>query len=409
MSDLSPSQSGRRDVYTVSRFNAEVRRLLLDHFRPIWVEGEISNLSRPASGHIYFSLKDADAHVRCAMFRGRNRALDFEPEDGMQVLIHARADLYEARGNFQLIVNFMELAGRGDLHRRFERLKNKLAKEGLFDVEHKYPIPEFPQCIGIVTSRDSAALHDVLVTLKRRMPAIEVVVYPTQVQGDRAAASVCRMIEIANARREADVLILARGGGSLEDLWTFNEEPVARAVAASELPIITGIGHEVDFTIADFVADDCAPTPTAAAQRASPDRAALARNTRDLFRRFENLLTGRLGAAEQTLELQYARLLRFHPATRIEHWMQRMDEAAERLYAAVHGFTSGTDQTLAQFDVRLQALNPLATLARGYSITTDERGRLVRSVDTLRPGRKISVRVEDGRIEAVTEKLRREN
>ncbi len=444
----------QRKVYTVSRLNGEVRRLLLDHFEPIHLEGEISNLAQPASGHVYFSLKDDNAQVRCAMFRSRNRTLGFKPENGMQVLVHARVDLYEVRGDFQLIVNFMEVAGRGELHRRFEQLKRKLADEGLFDQARKRPIPEIPRRVGVVTSRDGAALHDVLTTLKKRFPATEVVVYPTPVQGDEAPAAICRMIETANSRRETDVLILARGGGSLEDLWAFNEERVARAVAASALPIITGIGHEVDFTIADFVADDHAPTPTAAAQRASPDRNALLQNVAGLHRRMKSRLTERLRAAGQTLTLQQSQLMRFHPAARIEQWMQKMDEAAERLRLGAKSFTDDAARRLAflkaaldhraplgdvraaaarsanaakamnlaaertvqarrhrldQLSARLDALSPLATLQRGYAIAVNEQGAAIRTIGSVEVGQKIEVRVADGRIGAAVEKLRRKD
>ncbi len=443
----------KRSVYTVSRFNAEVRQLLLDRFKPIWLEGEISNLSRPASGHIYFSLKDDAAQIRCAMFRGRNHALGFEPESGMQVMVHARADLYEVRGEFQLIVNFMEIAGHGELRRRFEQLKLKLAKEGLFEQARKRPIPRFPRRVGVVTSDNGAALHDILTTLGSRFPAIETVVYPTPVQGGEAPASICRMLEVANARREVDVLIVARGGGSLEDLWAFNEEQVARAIAASDLPVITGIGHEVDFTISDFVADERAPTPTAAAQRVSPNRHALAQTLTDFRRRLESRLKHRLETAGQALALRQSQLLRFHPAAQIEQWMQRMDETAERLRLVMRELTRAAGQRLVllqttllhrmplprvhaarvrlgsaadtlglaanhalaerrhrlqRLAARLHALSPLATLQRGYSITTDEQGRIVRSIGALAAGQKIEVRVEDGRIEAAVNELRRE-
>ncbi len=442
----------KRNVYTVSRFNAEVRQLLLDKIEPVWLEGELSNLSQPASGHIYFSLKDNAAQIRCAMFRGRNRALGFGPENGMQVTVHARADLYETRGDFQLIVNFMELSGHGELHRRFEQLKRKLAQEGLFEPARKRAIPKFPRRVGVITSTDGAALHDVLATLNRRLPMIEVCVYPTPVQGVEATASICRMLKVANARRETDVLILARGGGSLEDLWAFNEEQVARAIAASELPVITGIGHDVDFTISDFVADERAPTPTAAAQHASPDRRALTQSVTDFHRRLNRGLAARLETAGQTLVLRRSQLLRFHPAARIEQRMQRLDEVAERLRLSLRELIAATGHRLAllsaalnyrapiervrtartrtanaagalnlaakhllenrrhrceRLAVRLHALSPLATLKRGYSITTDERGRVVRSVGNLAAGQQIGVRVEDGRIEASVKKLRK--
>ena len=445
----TPGGNGRR-VYTVSHLTGEIRRLLLDGLGPVWVEGEISNLSRPASGHVYFSLKDNAAQVRCAMFRNRNRALDFEPENGIRVTVHARADLYETRGDFQLIIHSMNVSGRGELHQRFERLKRKLAREGLFEPGRKRAIPKIPRRVGVITSRDGAALHDVLTTLERRMPAIDVFVYPTPVQGAGASAAICRMLETANARREADVLVLARGGGSLEDLWPFNEERVARAIAASDLPVITGIGHDVDVTIADFAADSHAPTPTAAAQHASPDCRALAQSLAELHRRFDNQVTGRLNAAAQTLAIQQTRLLHLHPAARVEQRMQRLDEAGERLRTGLRKLIDDAGRRLVllratlnyhvpsgrvraartraggaegalnlavkyalenrrhhleRLAARLRALSPLATLKRGYSITTDKHGRIVHSIRALAAGQKVRIRVEDGSIDASVEKL----
>lgn len=441
-------------VYTVSRFNAEVRQLLLDQLGLVWIEGEISNFSRPVSGHMYFSIKDSNAQIQCAMFRGRNRTLGFDPENGMQVLVQARPDFYELRGNFQLVVNHMKVHGRGDLHTRFERLKHKLKKEGLFDPQRKRQIPALPRCIGVITSEDGAALHDILATLGKRFSAIEVIVYPTLVQGDRAPAAICNTIELANARREAEVLILARGGGSLEDLWAFNEEQVARAIAASSLPIVTGIGHEIDFTIADFVADDHAPTPTAAAQRASPDGREIMKNITSLPQRMEILMTAKLKAVKQTLNLCHSQLLRFHPISRIEQWLQRVDEAGKRLiraaqkraeaerqnllltrsalvhhaplerihtaqtrlaadsrqmaFAAQHNFGRQRHR-LQQLEECLQPLSPMATLRRGYSVTTDSGGKIIRSVQSLTAGQKISIRIEKGQIEARVQKLLRQN
>ena len=449
MLDFEPTKNERK-IYTISEFNAEISQLLLDHVSPAWLEGEISNLSRPASGHIYFTLKDAEAQIRCAMFRGRNRALSFKPESGMQVTVHARADLYAVRGDFQLIVNFMEISGHGELQRQFEQLKHKLDEEGLFDQSRKQPLPKIPKRVGVITSKSGAALHDVLTTLNQRFPAIEVFVYPTLVQGDEAPNNICRMLEVANQRKEADVLILARGGGSLEDLWAFNEERVARAIAASALPIITGIGHEVDFTIADFVADNHAPTPTAAAQHVSPDRRELARHLVGLQRHFESHVANRLAAAGQTLALKRSQLLQFHPETRIERWMQRLDDVDEQLHSHIKGLIRSNDQrlTLARMALtyqtplkqlraaqtrtlgatqalnlavqhqleshhhrlerlsgRLNVLSPFATLKRGYSLTTDEWGRIVRSINALTVGKQVKIRIADGHIDAAVKRL----
>ncbi|MGH8589316.1 MAG: exodeoxyribonuclease VII large subunit, partial [Gammaproteobacteria bacterium] len=239
-----------RDIYTVTRLNREARAILEDGFPPLWVEGEVSNLARPASGHLYFSLKDAQCQVRCALFRSRNSGLSFDPVNGMQVLAHAQVSLYEGRGDFQLIVEHLDPAGEGRLRLALEALKRRLQAEGLFSEEHKIPLPALPRAVGVITSRSGAAIRDVLSILKRRFPALPVVVYPVPVQGAGAGAEIARAFFVADRRKDCDVLILARGGGSLEDLWAFNEESVARAIYACELPVVTGIGHEIDFTIA---------------------------------------------------------------------------------------------------------------------------------------------------------------
>ncbi|MDX1433546.1 MAG: exodeoxyribonuclease VII large subunit, partial [Gammaproteobacteria bacterium] len=273
MSDsIAHSRNGAiRDVYTVSELNMQARALLEERFPRIWVQGEISNLARPRSGHIYFSLKDDRCQLRCAMFRMHNQRIDFTPEDGMQVLAQGRVSIYPERGDFQLIVQFLEEAGAGALRRAFEALKQRLAAEGLFDEALKRPIPALPRQIGVVTSPTGAALHDIVSILARRFPAIPVLVYPVPVQGADAAPEIARMLDVASARAECDVLILARGGGSLEDLWAFNDEGVARAIRRSQVPVVTGVGHEVDVTIADFAADARAATPSAAAELVSPD------------------------------------------------------------------------------------------------------------------------------------------
>ena len=262
-----------REVYTVSSLNREARRIIEGQLGVVWVEGEISGLARPGSGHLYWRMKDESAQLRCAMFRSQNRLLNFRPGDGQHVLARGRVSIYEPRGEYQLVVEYLEEVGEGLLRRRFEELKRKLATEGLFDAERKRDKPELPRRIGVVTSPSGAAVRDIVTVLARRFPAIPVLIYPTAVQGTGAAAEIASALELADHRGECDLLILARGGGSLEDLWSFNEEAVARAMAAVSIPIISGVGHEIDFTIADFVADVRAPTPSGAAELAVPDQA----------------------------------------------------------------------------------------------------------------------------------------
>ena len=261
-----------RDIYTVSDLNARARVILEECFKTIWVSGEISNLAKPNSGHLYFSLKDERAQVRCAFFRNSQRGLRFTPENGQHVLVQAQVSFYAARGDFQLIVSQMEMAGAGALQVAFEQLKQRLHKEGLFSQAHKKKLPLFPKCLGIITSPTGAAIRDILKVLQRRFSSIPIIIYPTLVQGDKAADQISMAIQRATQRKECDVLILARGGGSLEDLWPFNEEKVARAMFHCPIPIVTGIGHEIDVTIADFVADQRASTPSAAAEMVSPNQ-----------------------------------------------------------------------------------------------------------------------------------------
>ena len=272
---MNSSNNSSRDIYSVSRLNAEIRAVLEGSFPLLWVEGEISNLSTPRSGHSYFSLKDSHAQVRCALFRGKRLLLRFQPNDGDQVLIRARISLYEARGDFQLIVEHMESAGAGALQRAFDELKAKLDKEGLFDTSRKKALPAYPRRIGIITSATGAAVRDILQVLQRRFPALPVLIYPVPVQGQNASREISHALKLADQRQDCDLLILARGGGSLEDLAAFNDENLARTIAALETPIISAVGHEIDFTIADFVADRRAPTPSAAAELATIDQQVL--------------------------------------------------------------------------------------------------------------------------------------
>lgn len=321
-----------KDIYPVSRLVREARVLLEGSFPLLWVEGEISNLAMPASGHIYFTLKDEVAQVRCAMFRNRNRQLRFTPENGMQVLLRARVSLYEGRGEFQLIVEHMEEAGSGALQRAYEALKQRLGQEGLFDEAHKKPIPTLPQTIGIISSPDGAAMHDILSVLKRRFPAVDVVLYPVAVQGETSARQLVEALQLADARKDCDVLILSRGGGSLEDLWSFNDEKLARAIFDCELPVISAVGHEIDFTIADFVADVRAATPSAAAEMAVPDG-------QQLLARVEGLMQRLTARTRQWLSGEQRHLLHLQrrlpsPGLQIRQQRQTLEQFRHMLDAA---------------------------------------------------------------------------
>ena len=353
-----------REVYTISRLNQEVRALLEGHFPLLWIEGEISNLARPSSGHLYFALKDEQAQVRCALFRMRNRGLGFTPDNGMQVLVRARVSLYEGRGEFQLIVEEMEQAGDGALRRAFELLKQRLAAQGLFDAAHKRPLPRLPQRIGVITSPTGAALRDILTTLRRRFPAIPVLIYPVPVQGVGAADKIARAVRLASERADCDVLILARGGGSLEDLWAFNEEVVAHAVYDCRIPLVAGIGHETDITIADFAADQRAATPTAAAELVSPD----ATEWIQQFARYQR----RLGARIQTQIKYHRQALRGlaqrvqHPRQRLLRQAQRLDELEQRLHHARRMVYRHAVSRLAELKAHLQRHSPMQRLIQAH-------------------------------------------
>ena len=435
-----------RDIYTVGRLNREARGILEAGLPSLWITGELSNLSRPASGHWYFTLKDEAAQVRCAMFRQRNLAVRFAPRDGMQVLLRARVGLYEARGEFQLVADHLEEAGEGELRRRFEALKQKLASEGLFDAGRKRAPPRFPRRIGIVTSATGAALRDVLQVLRRRCPAVPILLYPVPVQGVGAAREIAAQLALADRRSEVDVLLLVRGGGSLEDLWAFNEETLARALAAVEIPVISGIGHEIDFTIADFVADIRAPTPSAAAELAVPDAGAwldsLGISLRRLAAAALRVLRDRSAAVARGL----GRLNALHPAQAIAQRSQRLDELQARALSAVRRATVGRDEQLrrlrAELEIHspatrvaallqrmqhaearlspavrhglaiasgrlqaaarsLQATSPLATLGRGYAIVTlAANGALVTDAALAPPGTEVEARLARGRLRA---------
>ncbi len=402
-------------LVTVSELNRRVRALLENQFEVLWVAGELSNVKKAPSGHWYFCLKDPAAQIECAMFRTRAQFLDFRPENGQQVEVRARVTLYEARGTFQLTVEEIRKAGLGVLYEAFEKLKAKLQAEGLFDPERKRALPAFPRAIGIVTSPAAAALRDVLTTLARRARMVPIILYPAQVQGESAAAQIARAIAVANARAEVDVLIVARGGGSLEDLWAFNEEVVARAIAASLLPIVSGVGHETDFSIADFVADLRAPTPTAAAVAASPDRVARREEIAAIRRRLGRDVRRILEVGAQRLDGAARRLLT--PAQRVHRDHERVAQLARRLrralpdVAAERRATARFRDELAGSLARalrertraierlrgaLAHLDPTQVLGRGYSIVRDADGRVRATSRGLARGEMLDITFSEG-------------
>jgi exodeoxyribonuclease VII large subunit len=397
-----------RTVYSVSRLNREVRGLLESGLGQLWVQGEISNLSRPASGHWYFSLKDRDAQVRCAMFRMRNTRTGFTPRDGQQVLVRARVSLYEPRGDYQLLVEELEDAGLGALQRAFEQLKQRLIAEGLFAPEHKRPLPIAPRRIGVITSPSGAAIRDILHILERRFAAAAVIIYGVPVQGAAAAPAIAAAIDLACARAECDVLILARGGGSLEDLWAFNDERVARAIHRAHLPLVTGIGHEIDFTIADFVADVRAPTPSGAAELVVPDGSIWRARLAQLHQRFAAAMRRTLSAERARLTDVTARLQASHPGTRLQALAQRLDELEARLQFALQRRLERQEARLATLARALSAVSPLATLERGFAVVTRARdGQLITAAAQVDEGEHIEARLASGRLHATV--LRRES
>lgn len=440
MNEPPSPASGEREVLSVSDLNRRVRSLLEHQLGTVWIEAEISNFTAARSGHWYFTLKDAHAQVRCAMFRGRNTRLRFRPEDGLQVLARARTGLYEARGEFQLIVDSMEESGDGALRRAFEELKQKLQQEGLFDPERKQTLPDWPRRIGVVTSSTGAAVHDICTVLERRFPAIEVLVYPVSVQGKTAATEIDSAIRNANREPRCDVLIVGRGGGSLEDLWPFNEERVARAIAASKLPIVSAVGHETDFTIADFVADFRAPTPSAAAELLSPDQieirgivqacqlrlaetqqrqiaarrshllmlAKRLRHPRQLLQeRGQHLdhLDIRLGRAihqqlqmrRNQVETRHARLLLNGPRNQISRIRLQTRHLHDRLARGMRYTLQQRKQEIASHAASLDQISPLSVLGRGYALLSNpQTGQLIRRAADAAPGDALHARLGEG-------------
>ena len=398
------SGSANSSAVSVSELLRSVRDLLERRFPLLWVRGELSNLSRAPSGHWYFTLKDASAQVDCVMFRSRAAALDFDLRAGEQVEVRALVSLYEPRGRFQLTVEAVRRGGLGPLYERFLRLKDKLEGEGLFDAARKRALPAHPRCIGVITSPAAAALHDVLSTLARRNPAIPVIVYPAPVQGDGAAERLAAMLAAANRRAECDVLLLVRGGGSIEDLWSFNDEALARALRASRIPVVVGVGHETDFTIADFAADLRAPTPTAAAELASPSRAALVDQLANAARSLARDMRRQLETAMQSLDGLARRVV--HPAQRLEAGRQLLGQLAARLAFGLAHSLQGARARVDTLRTALAGLDPTAVLARGYSITRNAAGELLRDAARARAGEAIFTTLARGALESkVTKKL----
>lgn len=433
------------NIFTVSRLNTTVRQLLENEMGLVWLSAEISNFTQPSSGHWYFTLKDDGAQVRCAMFRNSNRRVTFRPQHGQQVLVRASITLYEPRGDYQLIIESMHPAGEGLLQQQFEQLKARLAAEGLFDQQFKQSLPDPARQVGVITSATGAALHDVLRVLHRRDPSLPVIIYPTPVQGVDAPAAIVRAIELANQRDECDVLIVGRGGGSLEDLWSFNDERVARAIFASRLPIVSAVGHETDVTIADFVADLRAPTPSAAAEIVSRNQIELlrrlqsqqqrmemamdfyiaeqqrrftriqhrlqqqhpqlrlARQQTTLFqlqRRLGEAMDQRLRMANRQQDRVLQRLNNQQPQGRILRAQQQMQQWQYRLQQGMEKQLNHNRQRFGNLAAQLEGVSPLATLARGFSVTTDTQGQLVKKTQQLHKGDLLRTRLDDGWVES---------
>ncbi len=439
-------QTSNRTILNVSELNAEVNQLLTRGFPLLWVEGEISNLVRPASGHLYFTLKDNKSQIRSAMFRNRNMKLSIQPENGMKVLVRGRVGLYEPRGDYQLIAEHMEDAGVGQLQRQFEALKKKLADAGLFAEEHKREFPEYPKRIGVITSPTGAAIRDILQVLSRRSPHTPILIYPVAVQGEASKTQIETAIRRASSEKKCDVLILARGGGSIEDLWSFNEENVAKAMYNSEIPIICGVGHEIDFTIADFVADMRAPTPSAAAELITPDREQLLTDVIQTQLWMQQTINREIRQKQQHYEWLDSRLQLQKPSNKIQQQAQKLDDLNARLQykmsSIIHEKQSITknikarlktntpkrnllekQQALAYFTTRLNqsinkknqqsqsdfkikmamldSISPLKTLDRGYAIIKDSSSKkLITSKENLKSKQQVVIQFKDGEADA---------
>jgi exodeoxyribonuclease VII large subunit len=437
-----------KTILTVSRLTSLLRGVLEENFEQVWVQGEASNLSFPSSGHLYFTLKDAGAQLRCVMFKGAVKNLKFRPTDGMALIVRGRISVYDQRGEYQLICEYLEPAGVGALQMAFVQLKERLAKEGLFDEAHKHPLPAFPHRIGVITSATGAAIHDILNVLKRRFASLEIVLYPVRVQGEGSALEIARAIDDMNRLAQVDVLIVGRGGGSLEDLWAFNEEAVARAVYRSKLPVISAVGHETDWTICDFVADLRAPTPSAAAELVIASSLELRGQLEGLNHHLRMAMESRLATLDARVDALRRSL--HDPSTMLGHLGQRVDDLSERLELALENSTlrrrelferlqSGMSlhsparrierlqqqltplvtqserlmlhkvqslkNVFGSMTARLEVLSPLRTLSRGYAIATTGAGSVVSSIDRLSHGDRINVQLYHGKAVCRVEEL----
>ena len=402
MGFLANEASSPSSAWSVSELSGYIKELFEIDFRlqDIEVEGEISNFVRARSGHLYFTLKDEHAQLKCVMWRKNAQRLRSLPEDGDAVVAHGRISVYESSGVYQLYTDFLEPAGRGDLAIAFERLKEKLAQEGLFDAENKLPIPEMPNKIGIVTSADAAALRDILNVLNRRCPLVSILIAPTLVQGDQAPVKIVSSLRWLDGRDDIDTIIIARGGGSMEDLWAFNDEIVARAIFAARLPVISGVGHETDFAIADFVADLRAPTPSAAAELAVPDLSDIPLVLAEYRSRIEGQMSSQIQQRRWQVQSQVQALTLLSPRASLDNNRQRLDGYLNRLDQSLRLRLEQTNARLAVLQAGLAAVSPIATLARGYAIVRTADGRLVRSVQQVDSGDPIQIQVSDGEFEA---------
>ena len=395
---INTSKPSETKVFSVKEINRLVRELLEQSFPSFWITGEISNFISASSGHWYFSLKDEEAQVRCTMFKNKNMAAEWIPKNGEKIEAKCLIGLYEARGEYQLNIEQIRHAGAGLLSEAFNQLKEKLLKEGLFEVSRKKPIPQFPKSIGVITSPSGAAIEDILITLKRRSPHIPIIIYPSLVQGKEAPLAIVRAIETANARQECDVLILARGGGSIEDLWAFNEEIVARAIVASKIPTITGVGHETDSTIADFVSDLRAPTPTGAAELVTSHTFELIKTIQAFKNQLNKLMAGLIRELVQKIDYLEKRLI--SPR-------QQMQRQKEQIYQYIQRINQSMKNVMIQYrlhidklKLNLDHLSPHAVLSRGYSIITDVDGQIVNNVTQLKLDDKIHIQLNHGQADA---------
>jgi len=393
-------------IYRVSQITSYIKELFDSDYalQDLWLEGEVSNYSRAASGHVYFTLKDEEAQIRCVMWRSQVAHWAYLPQNGEAIIAHGRISIYEAGGLYQLYVDNIQPAGAGLLYLQFEALRERLAAEGLFDAERKRPLPTFPRRLGVVTSPTAAALRDIVNVLRRRYPLVEVVLSPTLVQGDEAPSQIVAAIQALNEHVDVDAIIVARGGGSLEDLWAFNDERVARAIYASQAPVVTGVGHETDLTIADFVADVRAPTPSAAAEVAVPDQQELRWAVESWRGQLAQFMRVRIEEGRRALQYQEQVLRRLSPQTQIDSCRQRVDDLMRSALAALKHRLALARERLRTLDSQLQTLSPLATLERGYAITRHlGTGKVVRSVTQVVAGDRLEVRVSDGQFESTVE------